>query len=180
MNYELLQSMDRDISLFVAIIRELLSQGLVEEVCDDQITVGQIRCLCFIWAHEKVTVGDIARGMGVSYPAATKLLSRLVEKGLVARKRDPNDRRNTFVEITPQGKALTTKVKPEKLRRLGSLLERLQPGEIDSLRKGISAFLLAAVRDEELSQHICLHCGREHAEDCILSSSKCHKFAAEY
>lgn len=177
MDLEFLQSVDRDINLFVAIIRELLSQGLVEEVCDDQITVGQIRCLCFIWSHEKVTVGDIARGMGVSYPAATKLLSRLVEKGLVVRKHDPDDRRNIFAEITPLGIELTVRVKPEKLRRLGSLLEKLNPEDLVGLRRGIASFLAAAVTDKELFDQICLHCGKEHAEDCVLSSIKCRRFA---
>ncbi|HWI54904.1 MAG TPA: MarR family transcriptional regulator [Desulfobacteria bacterium] len=176
MDNNFVQSVDRDIGLFVAIIRELLSQGLVEEVCDDQITVGQIRCLCFIWAHEKVTVGDVSRGMGISYPAATKLISRLVEKGLVARKHDPRDRRSIYIEITPVGRELTTRVKPEKIRRLSLLLEKLAPEDVESLRRGIAAFLTVAVTDDELFQQICLHCGKEHAEDCVLSNIKCRKF----
>ncbi|HWI55397.1 MAG TPA: MarR family transcriptional regulator [Desulfobacteria bacterium] len=177
MDNNFVQSVDRDIGLFVAIIRELLSQGLVEEVCDDQITVGQIRCLCFIWAHEKATMGDVARGMGISFPAATKLISRLVEKGLVARNHDPRDRRSIYIEITPLGRELTTRVKPEKIRRLGSLLDKIAPEDVESLRRGIEAFLTVAVTDDELFQQICLHCGKEHAEDCVLANIKCRKFA---
>ncbi len=176
MDNNFVQTLDRDIGLFVAIIRELLSQGLVEEVCDDQITAGQVRCLCFIWAHDKVTVGDIARGMGISYPAATKLITRLVEKGLVARNHDLKDRRNIYIEITPAGTELTAKVKPEKIRRLGLLLDKLAPDDLHSLRRGIEAFLTAAVTDDELFQQICLNCGKEHAEDCVLASIKCRKF----
>lgn len=175
MNNNLLQTVDRDIGLFVAIVREILSQGLVEEVCQEQITVGQVRCLCFIWAHEVVTIGDISRGLGVSYPAATKTVSRLAEKGMVIRKHDQTDRRTISVEITPTGKELTTRVKPEKLKRLGSLLEKMSAKDLGNLRKGIEAFLSAAVTDRELSEQICLHCGREHVENCVLSSFKCQR-----
>ncbi len=176
MDNETLQTVDRDIGLFMAIVREILSQGLVEEVSRERITVGQVRCLCFILAHEKITVGDISRGLGISYPAATKTVSRLAEKRLVTRKHDPADRRNIFVEITPAGRELAARVKPEKLRRLGLLLEKMGPDSLSQLRKGIEAFLAAAVTDEELFRQICLHCGREHVENCILSSLKCHKF----
>ncbi len=177
MDNETLQTVDRDIGLFVAITREILSQGLVQELCEEQITVGQVRCLCFIWAHEKVTIGDISRGLGISYPATTKTVSRLVEKCLVARKHGPADKRNIFVEITPQGRELTSRIKPEKLRRLGSLLERLAPEDLGSLRRGIEAFLSAAVTDGELFDQVCLHCGKEHVENCVLISLKCRKYA---
>jgi len=173
---ETLQTIDRDIGLFMAIVREILSQGLVEEVASERITVGQVRCLCFIMAHEKTTVGDISRGLGISYPAATKTVSRLVEKELVTRKHDPADRRNIFVEITSSGRELASRIKPEKLRRLGLLLEKMEPENLSQLHRGIEAFLAVAVTDEELFRQICLHCGREHVENCILSSLKCHKF----
>ncbi|MBU7007174.1 MarR family winged helix-turn-helix transcriptional regulator [Phosphitispora fastidiosa] len=175
MDFETLQTVDRDIGLFVAIVRELLSQGIVEEVCNEQLTVGQVRCLCLIMAHEVVTVGDVSRGLGISYPAATKAISRLSEKGLVIRKHDPEDRRNIFVEITPLGQEVTSKVKPEKLKRLGSLLNKMPPKDLKNLRRGIESFLLAAVTDDELFPQICLHCGKEHVENCILSSVKCRK-----
>lgn len=175
MDNHLLQIVDRDIGLFVAIVREILSRGIVGEVCEEQITTGQVRCLCFIWAHETVTIGDISRGLGISYPAATKTISRLVGKGLVERKHDPSDRRNIFVEITAAGSELATRIKPEKLKRLGSLLDRLDPEDLRHLHRGIEAFLSAAVTDEELFHQVCLHCGREHAENCILSNLKCSK-----
>lgn len=175
MDSETVKNVDRDIGLFMAVVRDILSQGLLEEVCNEQITLGQVRCLCFIWAHEAVTIGDISRGLGISYPAATKVVSRLVEKGLAARKHDTLDRRNIFVEITPLGSALTRRVKPEKLKRLGTLLDRMASEDLNHLRQGIEAFLAAAVADKELFRQICLHCGREHVENCILSSLECRK-----
>lgn len=176
MDQETLQTVDRDIGLFVAIVREMFFQGLVDELCEERITVGQVRCMCFIWSHEGVTIGDVARGLGISYPAATKTVSRLVEKGFVKRIHNQTDRRNIFVEITPLGIELTAKIKPEKLRRLRSLLDRLAPEDLGHLRKGLEAFLSVSVTDEELFAQICLHCGREHVENCILLSSKCRKY----
>lgn len=180
MDQERLQTIDREIGLFVAVIGEFLSQELLDEICDEQITVGQAKCLCFIFANETVTVGDISRGLGISYPAATKNISRLAEKGLVSRRANQTDRRNIFVEITAQGKELTAKIKPEKLRRLGSLLDKVAQDDLEDLCKGIKALLTVALADRELVENLCLHCGREHVEHCILSSIKCPKRASSY
>ncbi|MDT3700144.1 MAG: MarR family winged helix-turn-helix transcriptional regulator [Thermincola sp.] len=180
MDQETLQAIDRDIGLFIAVIGELLTQDLLDEVCHEQITVGQARCLCFILAHEKVTVGDLSRGLGISYPAATKNISRLVEKGLAARRADKADRRNVFVEITAKGQELTGKIKPEKLKRLSSLLRKVDPERIRDLQKGIEAFLTATLAESELAENICLHCGREHVEHCILANIKCLKRVISY
>jgi len=180
MDQETLQTIDRDIGLFIAVIGELLAQDLLDEICDEQITVGQAKCLCFILAQETVTIGDISRGLGISYPAATKNITRLAEKGLVSRTANHTDRRNVFVEITAKGKELTAKIKPEKLRRLGSLLDKVDANDLRDLCKGIEALLSAALTDRKLVQNICLHCGREHVEHCIISSIKCSKRVSSY
>lgn len=49
-------------------------------------------------------VTDIARTLMVSPPAISRTLRQLREKGLVDSRPDENDRRGTYVVMTPQGK----------------------------------------------------------------------------
>jgi DNA-binding MarR family transcriptional regulator len=49
-------------------------------------------------------VGEIAGELGISTGTATELVDRLVDRGLVTRAADPDDRRRTLVSITASGK----------------------------------------------------------------------------
>jgi DNA-binding MarR family transcriptional regulator len=46
------------------------------------------------------TVGELARELGLSLPAASKLTRDLEDHGLVERREDPNDRRRTVVALS--------------------------------------------------------------------------------
>lgn len=45
------------------------------------------------------SVGDLARELGLSLPAASKLVRDLEDHGLLERREDPDDRRRTIVEL---------------------------------------------------------------------------------
>ena len=86
---------------------------------------------------------DIAERMVERHPGVTRLVDRLIGKGLVERRRGVEDRRQVFCSITPEGLALLTRLDGEfeagdRLIRavlpgddLTSLIERL-----DRVREG--------------------------------------------
>src|SRR5438552_1915290 len=47
------------------------------------------------------TVGEVARELGLSLPAASKLVGELEDHALVSRREDPDDRRRTVVRLDP-------------------------------------------------------------------------------
>ena len=51
---------------------------------------------------------DIAKRLGITAPAVSKMLRSMEEKGYVERRVDEKDRRNTRVSITPDGKEAGT------------------------------------------------------------------------
>lgn len=97
--------MDRtDISLIALrrILRatELYGRRLAKEA---GMTAVQFRVLQIIAENGYATPTGIANRMGVTQATMTALINKLVDKGLVERKRSETDRRQTNVFITPRG-----------------------------------------------------------------------------
>jgi DNA-binding MarR family transcriptional regulator len=55
-------------------------------------------------ARQGMTLGELSQRMMVSNGNVTGLVDRLVEQGLVARRRSPQDRRAQIVSLTAQGR----------------------------------------------------------------------------
>ncbi len=67
-----------------------------------ELTMPQMRILCLLrQGHQRM--GNIAAGLGISLSSATSIVDRLVEKGLVERAPDPEDRRVVLCRLTGKG-----------------------------------------------------------------------------
>jgi DNA-binding MarR family transcriptional regulator len=54
---------------------------------------------------------DVARGMAITEAATAELVEELVTAGLVARGRDPDDRRRYALELTPTGRERLARIR---------------------------------------------------------------------
>jgi DNA-binding MarR family transcriptional regulator len=50
------------------------------------------------------TIANLAERMQLAHHSMVELIDRITEKGLAVRSRSPEDRRNTWVSLTPKGK----------------------------------------------------------------------------
>jgi len=175
-----LYSFGRNMEIFAAIVKAIISQSIPCPEKQVKVTLAQMKCLQFIHSHDKVLIGDIAKSRGISYPAATKAISRLEEKGLVIREQDAADRRNIFVRLTECGKLMATRILPDRLNRLKQLLNEMPEEKFKALQDGLTAFLEVALNDRELLEQVCLHCGKDHDETCLLHEIeiKCRNISA--
>ena len=82
-------------------------------------------------------MGEVAGALLFSSGAATKVFDRLVDRGLVERRRDPDDRRTVIVRLT--GKAAT--VRPGQHAHGYSIFDKLGPFASDAERGHVEAFL---------------------------------------
>lgn len=79
------------------------------------ITVSGWRALSVIGTFEPVSSGGVARRSSMDADKVTRAVDRLVAKGLVARKVDPEDRRRVALTLTPRGRRIFTDI--ERSRR---------------------------------------------------------------
>jgi DNA-binding MarR family transcriptional regulator len=74
-----------------------------DPITDKRITVEQIYVLEQLDPSKPITVSGLAAKLGVSVPAASMAISRLVARGYVEKTVDPEDRRRRLLRITRLG-----------------------------------------------------------------------------
>jgi DNA-binding MarR family transcriptional regulator len=67
------------------------------------VTSRQVEVLTMLLHSTFCSLGEIASAFGVSYAAASKMINRLEDKGLVTRSINEMDRRSTDIRITQKG-----------------------------------------------------------------------------
>lgn len=63
------------------------------------LTGRQLEAVVFLSHHRGATMGEFAAGLEISPAAATELVARLSEKGVVRREADPADRRVVLISL---------------------------------------------------------------------------------
>lgn len=69
-------------------------------------TLMMIHCLNEENEKQGVKISDVAAKRDVAVPAISRTLKTLEKRNLILRTVDKNDRRNTYVELTTEGKAV--------------------------------------------------------------------------
>lgn len=67
------------------------------------LTVPQFRALIFLSVHQDASLSAMAEHLGLSLPAASRLVQLLVRRGLLEREVDPDDRRRVSLSLTRRG-----------------------------------------------------------------------------
>jgi DNA-binding MarR family transcriptional regulator len=70
---------------------------------------------------EEITVGDVAEWLQIRHHSAVGLVNRLVEQGLVVRRKGKRDKREVYIRITLKGKRILQKlayINKQELRQL--------------------------------------------------------------
>jgi DNA-binding MarR family transcriptional regulator len=93
----------------------------------DELSFTQIQTVKAVELQGRVSITELARGLGVSAPSASAMVDRLVEKGVLTRRRDPGDRRRVVVEARPEAVATIRKVETSILATFEDLVERIGP-----------------------------------------------------
>ena len=131
-----------------AAIGALVSQqrpGLSHEVVQLDVPIGQMKTLFILWtAGKPQTMGQLAQALSVSLGSVTGLIDGLVQRGLVRREEDPDDRRQKLARLTPTATTRLRRMEHERSLIAGRLLRRMQLDDLRALRQGLVALATAA------------------------------------
>jgi DNA-binding MarR family transcriptional regulator len=113
--------------------------------------------LAHVAAEGERTVGEIARELGLSLPAASKLVGELEDHALVNRREDPDDRRRTVVRLDPATAKQVLDWLGRRNQPLEAALATLDSDERRAFLKG-----MRALADALMEESTCGPVGRHH------------------
>jgi DNA-binding MarR family transcriptional regulator len=102
------------------------------------ITPSQLAALATVERHQPLTAGELSAHEQVQPPTMTKVVSALVEGGLVARQTDPEDRRVTWFRLTAEGARFLARARRRKEEYLARRLRRVAPSELVTLLEAVA------------------------------------------
>jgi DNA-binding MarR family transcriptional regulator len=108
---------DLDLSEFMPYLINRVGAALVERFTQDalsgtQLTIGTWRLLLAMSNHEGTRQVDLAELTSIEVSTVSRLVTRLVQRGLVSRARSARSNREVVVALTPKGKALVAGLVP--------------------------------------------------------------------
>jgi len=108
------------------------------------LSMPQFGILMHLYHRGRCGMSDIGNRMEVSNAAASQLVERLVQSGLLERSEDPNDRRAKQIALTDKGWQFIENSIAERSRWVESLVERLTDDEKTLVLKALPVLLEAA------------------------------------
>ncbi|CAN5573687.1 hypothetical protein BH23CHL5_BH23CHL5_02760 [soil metagenome] len=120
-------------------IGKLVYSAVVDDPAMRSLTMVQAKAIGHLYHHGEQTVTEMAAGLGVSMPSASELIDRLLDKGLVGRTVDPDDRRRQIVALTPASLQFAKRIHDLRRTQVRSALAQLPPEEWPVFVKSLRA-----------------------------------------
>lgn len=109
----------------------------------------------------------MARFLGVTPPAATKMLDRLERRGLVGRGASGDDRRVTLLNASPKGEETLAHYERREREQLALALHDFTGPELAELTRLLESYALALIRTSGDPAH-CLRCAGWFDDQCAV------------
>ena len=100
---------------------------------DIPISLTQLACMHVLEKNDGLSMSELADDLCMSNQQLTKIVDALVELDLLERVCDPLNRRKFFAKVTQKGKNMLVSLKTEVDKKLGYVLRKKSPDEIDKL-----------------------------------------------
>lgn len=119
-------------------------------------SVPEFRSLAFVNRTPGASLGEVAEHLGLEAPTASKLVEALVQRGLLRREDDPQDRRRMRLSILPKGKIAIDKAYDHTRQFLAARLapltdeqRKLVLASLSLLENAFSGEAIAAAKDKQ-------------------------------
>lgn len=109
--------------------------NVMQEQVHQELTTDQFTTLRFIFFHQPCTSSDIAQEFTIGKSAVTAQVNRLVERGLLQRKRDEKDRRVIYLSLSDEGEKLVNDALTKLYEVLGEILSNFHKEEVEAFIK---------------------------------------------
>jgi DNA-binding MarR family transcriptional regulator len=119
---------------------------------DSGLSMSQLSTLFRIYHSKACGVSAVGDHLGVTNAAASQMVDRLVQMGLLARSEDPQDRRVRQLTLTPRGRKVVEDSLTARHQWMAQLTGTLTPEEQSAIIAALTILTQAAHRIESSSQ----------------------------
>jgi DNA-binding MarR family transcriptional regulator len=120
--------------------RELMSAARPRWSAAD-LTFTQLRALSVLARRQPLRMSDLAEALGMTAASASALIDRMVQRGFVTRRSDPDDRRTVLVELSRRGQRILDVMERGSSEHFTRMIEKMTASERDALATTLRAFL---------------------------------------
>ena len=113
-----------------------MEMGRMSQLSGAHVSPGHVQIMIAL-ARGPQSVGRLAEVVGVSPPAATQLVDRLAEHGIVERRHDPKDRRIVLVDYTPGEREVAQRIMESRRQPLKRVVDEMSDDEAKAFLKGL-------------------------------------------
>jgi DNA-binding MarR family transcriptional regulator len=118
-------------------------------VLEDEVTLVQFRALVLVADGRVSGPGDLALALDVHPSNATRVVDRMVDKGLLVRSEAKDDRRGVSLAIGSAGHTALRRVMTTRRAEIGEILGRLPPRRAAEVASALAEFAAAAGESAE-------------------------------
>src|ERR671915_1748903 len=127
---------ERDITL-LSLIKQVelaVRQALDDVVATADLTALQYTALTVLERHPGITSAELARNSFVRAQSMAEMVTYLLGRGLVSRERDPNNRKQYLLALTPKGQRVLDRLFDAVADIEAKMLEDFDAGQTEILR----------------------------------------------
>jgi DNA-binding MarR family transcriptional regulator len=117
------------------------------------VSLPQMAVLTMLRERGPLTLSSLAGAVGVSAPAMSQLIDRMVQHGLVSREQDAADRRRTRLTATARSEALMERISQARRGHFERALGELPPELSRALSSALESVLKFYQEQEPWSQN---------------------------
>jgi DNA-binding MarR family transcriptional regulator len=113
------------------------------------LSLVHLHVLTVLESDGPLPMGKLAEALDVSVASATGIVDRMEQRGLVERRREPDDRRVVLVHPTSAGNSVFRDIALQRRKHLAKVLDRMTDSELESFLIGLRA--MRRVRTEAMA-----------------------------
>lgn len=120
---------------------EAVSKGVKADLSHEGLTPLQFAMIRLFLTDEEWTVSELADVLPVEVPAVSRHVTRLVDRGILYRRRQGNDRRFVLLKLTEEGRKLGLELQSKEHLHEEALVDGIDEVEVEAFLSTISKIL---------------------------------------
>jgi DNA-binding MarR family transcriptional regulator len=113
-------------------------------------TMSQLKIMFLLFLNGPMRMSDLASDLGVTLATATGLADRLVEKDMVTRESQPDDRRVVLCRLSESGQKSISGIWESAKSRMREIIQSMDSADLQTLYGVLESMLAQAEREHKL------------------------------